>query len=411
MSSPSRHSSVVGGSTAARVINCQGSVAILQSLPKQINTTSEYAEEGTDLHTLISAMIDSDGATFPVPGETVIGTTLITQELMHDCVQPCWEYWLDLRAPLDEVATEVEAPFPGIPGAFGTCDLSGRSEKLNTTWLTDWKMGAGVGVSASYPDPDDDRYIIINEQLLFYACCLRALFPDWFPADVKIVLTIVQPRHQDPAQRTSTVEVENADLDAFEADLQQAVKTAQQPKAPMKIGPWCRFAACKPVCPLHDAPLLDLAAIEVLPEAGAAEHAAALARVMDLAPLAEAIIAEARKQAIEMLEAGKPVPGWKLVAKRGVRKWNQDDTTTMKLLRKQYKLLKHQIYEAPPLKSPAQVEKVLPKGVTIPSELAAVVSSGSTLAPDSDKRPAVSGRHENLADLLRLSLANGDNQA
>jgi hypothetical protein len=404
MPTPLRHSTIVGGSTASRLVNCPGSSAILATLPKQVNVTSEYAEEGTDLHTLLSAMIDSDGTVWPVPGETTIGSTLITPALMHDAIEPAWDYWLELRGQLDEVSTEDEAPFPGIPGAFGTCDLSGRSARLNTTWLVDWKFGAGHSVAALYPDPDDDDFVLVNEQLLFYACCLRALYPDWFPKDVSVILNIVQPRNQDPALRLTSATVDNADLDDFENELKQALKLSARPGAHKKIGPWCRFAACKPVCPLHNAPLLDLVAIQS-DAASLRDHVDALGRILDLAPVAEALIAEARKQAHELLEKGADVPGWKLVAKRSMRSWNQPAADTVRLLRKPpYRLRKAQVLEPDVVKSPAQIEKLLPKGVGVPASLAAPASSGTTLAPVGDKRPAVLPRHENLRELLQLSL-------
>ena len=42
------------------------------------------------------------------------------------------------------------------------------------------------------------------------------------------------------------------------------------------------------------------------------------------------------------------------------------------------------------LKSPAQVEKVAKKhGIAIPNDLVVAVSTGNTIAPESDPRPAV----------------------
>ena len=43
-----QHSKVVGGSTAKRVINCPGSVALVAKMPPQ--ASSKYADEGTMLH-------------------------------------------------------------------------------------------------------------------------------------------------------------------------------------------------------------------------------------------------------------------------------------------------------------------------------------------------------------------------
>jgi hypothetical protein len=52
----SAHSKIVGGSTASRVINCPGSVALTAKMPPQ--AFSKYAAEGTLLHDVIAAIID-----------------------------------------------------------------------------------------------------------------------------------------------------------------------------------------------------------------------------------------------------------------------------------------------------------------------------------------------------------------
>lgn len=404
MSAPSRHSKVIGGSTAARILNCPGSAAIIDQLPKAVNTTSEWAEEGTDLHGYISDLIDAGQQ--PKIGDQAGGTT-ITDALLRDVVEPCLDFWRELRPQIDEFAVEVEAPFPGVKDAFGTSDLAARSERLNTTWLTDWKMGAGQSVTATYPDEDDPRFVFINEQLMFYACCLRKLWPEWFPQDVRIVLTIVQPRNQDSAKARTEAIVDNETLDDFETDVRAALAEARQAAARQRIGHWCRFASCKPACRLHNAPLLDITAFERLPVAPqSSEHAVQLTRILELAPVAEALIAEARKQAHELLEAGKSVPGFKLVQKRGQRQWVGSEAETLTALRKTYGLKKAACLETPVLKSPKQIENILPRGQSVPTSLAVMVSSGTTLAPDSDPRPAVERPSQSLKDLLALALAH-----
>ena len=50
------HSSIVGGSTASRVINCPGSVALVQKMPPK--PSSEFADRGTLLHDAISLILE-----------------------------------------------------------------------------------------------------------------------------------------------------------------------------------------------------------------------------------------------------------------------------------------------------------------------------------------------------------------
>ena len=81
------------------------------------------------------------------------------------------------------------------------------------------------------------------------------------------------------------------------------------------------------------------------------------------------------------IEKGATIPGWKMVAKQGRRKW-ADEQKAVTALRE----LGCEPWEKPKLISPAQAEKKiknLPEGLTVS------VSSGDTLAPESDPRPAV----------------------
>jgi hypothetical protein len=87
----------------------------------------------------------------------------------------------------------------------------------------------------------------------------------------------------------------------------------------------------------------------------------------------------------QLLEAGVEVPGWKLVPKRATRKWVDDKKVLTTLTEAGLNI--EQLTEP---KSPAQMEKVLKKhNVPLPSDLIVSVSTGSTLAPEDDPRPAV----------------------
>ena len=52
-----QHSNIVGGSTAKRVINCPGSVRLVQKMPPQ--PSSKYADQGTLLHNAMDAILSS----------------------------------------------------------------------------------------------------------------------------------------------------------------------------------------------------------------------------------------------------------------------------------------------------------------------------------------------------------------
>ena len=86
-----------------------------------------------------------------------------------------------------------------------------------------------------------------------------------------------------------------------------------------------------------------------------------------------------------MLEAEVAVPGFKLVAKRAIRQWANEHEAAIALSTKG--ISPHKPLE---VITPAQAEKLLGKsGKDTIKDLVVAVSSGSTLVPESDPRPAV----------------------
>jgi len=85
---PARHSDVVGGSTAKRVIACPGSVALCAQMPKLEG--SSYAKEGSMLHAVIAACLDENTNPDDMLGFELDGVVL-TKELIEEKLAPCLE--------------------------------------------------------------------------------------------------------------------------------------------------------------------------------------------------------------------------------------------------------------------------------------------------------------------------------
>jgi len=344
-----QHSKIVGGSTAKRVINCPGSVALVAEMPPQ--PSSSYADEGTLLHNEISEFLGSLDYEFTC-----------SQELIEDKLLPA-------LALLDEVdpdktmiyTVETSVGFGDLlPGVFGSTDLMGRIG--NKAIILDWKFGAGVPVPAEE-----------NEQLMFYAAAaMRTPIVKWvFDGATEVELIIIQP----PAIKRWTTTIKR--IKDFEQTLVKAVKIAQQPDAPLKHGDHCRWCAAKPVCPIMTGAVdravqLKIDAIDV-DKIGAYLHNADLLEdwIKDLRALAE-----------EMMKKGKPVTGWKMVPKRATRSWVKEEDAKVVLLQH----LKESEVMVTKLISPAAAEKLMKK---LPDGLTVAISSGNTIAPESDPRPAV----------------------
>lgn len=358
------HSTIVGGSTAKRVIACPASIDLVAKMPKL--PSSKFADEGTLLHDAISQILDCKAT--DVVGMVYEGITL-TQELYDDKI-------LVALAALDEIDPDKQMEFAVessvnfgdlLPGVFGSADLLGRIGKKAI--VLDWKFGNGVAVEATE-----------NYQGMFYAAAaMRTPETAWVFEDVEeIEIIIVQPPM---VKRWVTTPKRIAE---FEFDLIAAVKG---PRTKMATGEHCRWCAAKPTCPLVTG-AVDRALKIALVRLDADKVSEYLTQADELESWIDAV----RVLAYDMLENNVKVPGYKLVAKRGTRQWVNDDAPV--------KLLGDKAYESK-LISVAQAEKLVGKK-NFPSDLAVSVSSGSTLAAESDPRPAVIDLGKQLANLKLL---------
>ena len=109
-----------------------------------------------------------------------------------------------------------------------------------------------------------------------------------------------------------------------------------------------------------------------------------MGEVLKKIPLLENWIRDLRDAVRRSIENGTPVPGFKLVPKRSVRKWISRDDVVAWAMRHGHE---YELYTEPQLKSPAQVEKFVGKK-NVPKELIESVSNGTTLALESDVRGA-----------------------
>ena len=360
------HSIIVGGSTAKRVIACPASIELVAKMPPK--PSSKYADEGTLLHDAISQILDCKATPESVIGMVYEGITL-TQELYDDKIAVA-------LAALDEIDPDKQMEFAVessvnfgdlLPGVFGSADLLGRIGKKAI--VLDWKFGNGVAVEATE-----------NEQGMFYAAAAMHT-PDtqWVFEDVEeIEIIIVQPPM---VKRWVTTPKRIAE---FEFDLIAAVNG---PRTKMSSGEHCRWCAAKPTCPVVTGAVgraLKTQLIRV--------DAEKVGKYLEQVELLEAWIDSVRVLAYDMLENDVRVPGFKLVAKRGTRQWVNDDAPV--------KLLGDKAYESK-LISVAQAEKIIGKK-NFPTDVAVSVSSGSTLAAESDPRPAVLNLGKQLANLKLL---------
>ena len=358
-----QHSNIVGGSTAKRVMGCPGSVALCAKMPPR--PSSVYADLGTLLHTAISQVLDQG-----VTPESLIGMKYQDQVLTQELIDNKLHVALNLLGEIDpklemEYAVETEVGFGDfLPDVFGSCDLLGRIG--NRAIVLDWKFGDGVAVGVEE-----------NEQLLFYAAAaMRTESVKWvFDGATEIECVIVQP----PSVKRWVTTVERVKI--FENNLVASVKESQKANAGLSAGEHCRWCAAKPICPK-----MTGAVDRALEAQLVSLDADTIGAYLKNCDLLEQWITDLRALAHQMLEADKPVPGWKLVNKRATRQWSNEDQATDVLS----KVIPEAELFVTKLITPAVAEKVLKKlGTKLPDDLVVAVSSGSTLAREEDPRPAV----------------------
>jgi len=359
------HSSIVGGSTAKRVMACPGSVNLCAKMPPK--PSSVHADRGTLLHDAIAMLLDGKV-------ESVIGMEyngiILTQELYDEKIAVALEK-LDEIDPDKrmEYAVESRVCFGDLlPGVFGSADLLGRIG--NRAIVLDWKFGDGVVVDA-----------VENAQGMFYAAAsMRTPETQWvFDGADEVEIIIVQP----PMMRRWVTTPER--IAKFERDLVLAVKAAQRPEADFNAGDHCRWCAAKPVCPAMTGEV-DRFVKTSLQTIDATQ----IGHYLQQADQIEDFIKSVREMAFTMLENDVKVPGYKLVAKRGTRQWVNDDDAI--------KFLGDKAFESK-LISVAQAEKLVGKK-NFPQELAVSVSSGNTLATEDDPRPAILNIGKQLTNAL-----------
>jgi hypothetical protein len=331
----SRHSAIVGGSTAGRLIECPGSYQAQLALPPSADVSSEYALEGTFCHAVMDRLMRNRqaGFTHQTKPEYWLGQTFADRELTQAHIDEMIAPALELLRQLEDeqgysvvdgsgqfrvLGVEQRVKFPGIPGAFGTCDLILGND--THVLHVDWKFGSGVSVEALTADSEGEK---LNAQMMFYTAAAVDSLKALYKGKRQLVIAIIQPRGTIPLTHTI---VTKRDLKWFAEDLQGAVVAALDRDPARARGAHCRFAPCKIDCPLWTGPLLQLADMKLIPRTevvakGITPYGTYLAKAKALVDILAVYTKEVNEQLHAFLEDGGEVPGWKLKLKAKQRQW------------------------------------------------------------------------------------------
>ena len=379
----------LSSSASKRWLGCPGSVKLSEHYP---NGSSIYADEGTIAHGMAEGMISKDDKLvqkYEVEADKFYGehpelngTFLEMKMILQPYVDYVFEEYAE-QVHEDEAAqlmTEERVDLTEyIPGGFGTSDVVIlRQGRLH---IIDLKYGKGVSVSA------ED-----NPQLKLYALGTLARFDMLYDIE-DVVMTIYQPR----LDNVSTDTIKAKDLYAWgEEVIKPGAQLALSEDAPVHAGDWCQFCPARYDCKerARDAMELQkyLGQMVLSPE----EIAEILGKIDRLTKFAEDIKDSALTKALD----GEEIPGWKVVEGRSIRKYVGSEEEIVRqcegagydqALLYERKLLT--ITNMEKLMGKKQFAEVLGAYVEKPE-------GKPTLAPESDKRPAITNNSaaEDFAD-------------
>lgn len=402
-------------SSAHRWMNCPGSIRMSEGIERK---SSIFADEGTAAHMLaehclrrelMSAdcmtyrVIDIHGkdyaTQFLLPGSPITDGRFEVTEKMVDGVQLFLDTVREHYRPAfgDVLHVEHRVNFSGDE-EFGTADAIVYQPRNRRVKVFDLKYGAGVLVEVT------DSYGAPNPQLICYG---EGTVREYLTEQIAgLDITIVQPRMPHILGPVRCVTIKPLELLDWSFTIDAAVDATHDPNAPLVPGEWCKWCPGAAVCPAVTTTALAVAGTDfdnlATVELPAPERMtiAQVARVLAGKDLLQGWLKSVDAYAYAQAEAGEKIPGFKLVNKIGRRTWVDDDRARSQIAA--MGVAPDAMFTEPKLKGPAQIEKLVGKKdfAAKLSQLAPSISSGTTLVPDSDKRPEVTKAIDDYSDIL-----------
>ena len=373
---------LLSASSSHRWLACTKSAKLEAGYPDQ---TSSYAEEGTVAHALadiktryVLSQISKKEYNAEVKKlkDTPEGCKYINAE-MEEATEAYAKFihahYQELRKTCkDPVAmTEVRVDFSNwVPEGFGTSDCLLIADDILE--VIDFKYGKGVKVEAAG-----------NSQMQLYALGACQVYGPLYDPSI-VHMTIFQPRiSSEPSTARILIE-----------DLYEWAETTVRPKAALAFSgkgdfapsvETCRFCKVKAVCRARYTENVKLFDDAPDPEMCTVDE---LAKILDQAKDIKAWLADIEEHIFATLSKGDSVPGWKLVEGRSVRDIRDKDEAIERFLADGVK--QDDLYEYS-LLSLAKMEKAFGKAYIneLLGDLIVKPVGKLTLAPESDKRPAV----------------------
>ena len=353
-------------------MNCPGSVLLEAECPPP--ETSAYAAEGIAAHEIAALCLRREEDAEHYIGEIVeVGDE--TFKVDEDMARHIQVYLDTVRADMDadgvphsELKVEHKFELKYISGdLYGTTDACYTSP-FGTLRVYDLKYGQGT-----YVEVED------NPQLLIYAL---GAWDETDRAASEVEAVVVQPRF--PGEEPVRRQVYSEDgLAEFINSLRKAVIRVEKKCEDLKVGPWCKFCNGISICKAKREEIFAVVPAEKkAPTEPSLLTIGQIQRVMGIADTLEDWVKGVRAHAESLAKTGVTIPGYKLIAKKGHRRW-VDEIAVENAFEAQYG---ESIYEKK-LKSPAKLEKIVGKEDI--AEYVEIPDNGVQLVPVSAKGEAI----------------------
>ncbi len=353
--------SPLGASGIHRVVaGCFGSVAMQAQFE---NTSSPAARTGTAAHELGEKCLkdplispwDFKGSTIEVEGEDVKVDALMCEGVdtylaVVNSYADFGELWVEVEFHLRELHEQM----------WGTADavVVIKNPSGYVIHVFDFKNGFNpVEVEG-------------NSQLLYYAigAVSEVLKRDLDALIEEIHLHVVQPNalHKDGPHRTW--QTDSHDLTVWRDEvLMPSIRKTEEPGAQLKAGEWCMFCRAEGACPALDQKVTDnlkheFSLIQAEPDAAVVADMLPTSRLEEICLAGSMIknfIDKSFTKLQERLENGEDSEHFMLVNKKTNRKWIDEDLVISTMSST------YDLFEAPKLKSPAQLESTVAQAMKL----------------------------------------------
>ena len=357
-------------SSASIWIKCPASVTLARGKKR---LPSPYTREGTAAHSAAEALVKGQPAPAIV---TVDGEDIAISEEMLEHVAHYTKYVEALKADANWFAAEERLVLSELPEPmFGTADaLAYTIFPHKTLEIVDLKYGRGVPVGVEN-----------NPQLKIYGLGGLHKVPD----ALRVKLTIIQPRTAGPPVQSVVLgagELRFWQVEVLEPALKR-IADDDDTESPGSHCRWCvRAGECKALAAMAQIEARAAFAIDPAKIVGGLTNDD-LSHALDKAELIGAWINLVRAEASQRADHGQVIPNWKLVPKRAMRKWTDDNDALAALNVAGVPL--HEVVKVVTVAAAERAMKAHKKAMAPLLPLITKESSGTTLVRDDDARDAV----------------------